>query len=348
MEQGTVTSLIEESGKIKEVEYKTHTGQQFSSYAPLTIVCDGCFSNLRRFLCKPKVDMISYFIGLIMECELPYPNHANLVLDGPTIMLFYPVSSTEVRCLIDFPTPGTLPSISNGEMAQYLKTVVAPQIPPELYNAFILSVDKGEIRTMPINSMPATPYLIPGAVLLGDALNMRHAGTGSGMMVALHDIVLLRDLLRPLQNQLTATAALTKCLQLFYTKRKAVAFTVNTTAGALIKVNHSEAKDEIQELGFEYLRLGQFFCRGPVGILSGVDLHPLNMAFYAFAVALYITCRSLLPIPSPKALWAAARLILGTSIILFPILLDGVKEWLFSTTHFQPHELKTPPFNGEK
>ncbi|CAL5443058.1 unnamed protein product [Camellia sinensis] len=90
----------------------------------------------------------------------------------------------------------------------------------------------------------------------------------------------------------------------------AVAFTVNTTAGALIKVNHSEAKDEIQELGFEYLRLGQFFCRGPVGILSGVDLHLLNMAFYAFAVALYITCRSLLSIPSPRALWAAARLIL--------------------------------------
>ncbi|KAI7987737.1 Squalene monooxygenase SE1 [Camellia lanceoleosa] len=96
---------------------------------------------------------------------------------------------------------------------------------------------------------------------------------------------------------------------------QAVAFTVNTTAGALIKVNHSEAKDEIQEPGFEHLRLGQFFCRGPVGVISGVDLHPLNMAFYAFAVALYITCRSLLPIPSPKALWAAARLILDGSII---------------------------------
>ncbi|XP_028055279.1 squalene epoxidase 3-like [Camellia sinensis] len=206
MEQGTVTSLIEERGTIKGVEYKTQTGQLFRSYAPLTIVCDGCFSNLRRFLCKPKVDMISYFIGLIMECELPYPNHANLVLDGPTIMWFYPISSTEVRCLIDFPTPGTLPSISNGEMAPYLKTVVAPQIPPELYNAFILSVDKGEIRTMPINLMPATPYLIPGAVFLGDALNMRHAGTGSEMMVALHDIVLFRNLLRPLQKQLTDTA----------------------------------------------------------------------------------------------------------------------------------------------
>ncbi|THG20825.1 hypothetical protein TEA_016262 [Camellia sinensis var. sinensis] len=152
-------------------------------------VSNGLLFYLPKIANAISVDMISYFIGLIMECELPYPNHANLVLDGPTIMWFYPISSTEVRCLIDFPTPGTLPSISN-----------------ELYNAFILSVDKGEIRTMPINLMPATPYLIPGAVFLGDALNMRHAGTGSEMMVALHDIVLFRNLLRPLQKQLTDTA----------------------------------------------------------------------------------------------------------------------------------------------
>lgn len=55
MEQGTVTSLLEENGTIKGVNYKNKDGQEFASYAPLTIVCDGCFSNLRRSLCNPKV-----------------------------------------------------------------------------------------------------------------------------------------------------------------------------------------------------------------------------------------------------------------------------------------------------
>lgn len=59
MEQGTVTSLVEENGIIKGVQYKTKDGQELKSFAPLTIVCDGCFSNLRRSLCKPKVcDMV--------------------------------------------------------------------------------------------------------------------------------------------------------------------------------------------------------------------------------------------------------------------------------------------------
>lgn len=46
LEQGTVTSLIEEKGTVKGVQYKTKTGEELTAYAPLTIVCDGCFSNL--------------------------------------------------------------------------------------------------------------------------------------------------------------------------------------------------------------------------------------------------------------------------------------------------------------
>jgi squalene monooxygenase len=54
-EQGTVTSLLEENGTIKGVQYKNKSGEELKAYAPLTIVCDGCFSNLRRALCSPKV-----------------------------------------------------------------------------------------------------------------------------------------------------------------------------------------------------------------------------------------------------------------------------------------------------
>jgi squalene monooxygenase len=55
LEQGTVTTLIEENGTIKGVQYKTRAATELGAYAPLTIVCDGCFSNLRRSLRNPKV-----------------------------------------------------------------------------------------------------------------------------------------------------------------------------------------------------------------------------------------------------------------------------------------------------
>lgn len=55
MEQGNVTSLLEENGTVKGVQYRTKDGVEHRAYAPLTIVSDGCFSNLRRSLCQPKV-----------------------------------------------------------------------------------------------------------------------------------------------------------------------------------------------------------------------------------------------------------------------------------------------------
>lgn len=93
------------------------------------------------------------------------------------------------------------------------------QVPPELQSSFIAAVDKGNIRSMPNRSMPASPYPTPGALLMGDAFNMRHPLTGGGMTVALSDIVLLRDLLRPLHD-LHHASALCKYLESFYTLLK--------------------------------------------------------------------------------------------------------------------------------
>lgn len=72
--------------------------------------------------------MPSCFVGLVLEnCKLPVPNHGHVILADPSPILFYPISSTEVRCLVDVPGQ-KVPSIANGEMANYLKTVVAPQV----------------------------------------------------------------------------------------------------------------------------------------------------------------------------------------------------------------------------
>ncbi|OWM82078.1 hypothetical protein CDL15_Pgr001652 [Punica granatum] len=335
MEQGTVTSLIEENGSIKGVHYKTQSGQEVDAYAPLTIVCDGCFSNLRRSLCKPKVDIPSHFVGLILEnCQLPYSNHGHVILADPSPILFYPISSTEVRCLVDVPGQ-KLPSIGGGEMANYLKTAVAPQVPQELREAFIAAIEKGNIRTMPNRSMPADPQPTPGALLLGDAFNMRHPLTGGGMTVALSDIVVLRDLLKPLRD-LNDAEALCNYLESFYTLRKPVASTINTLAGALYKVfsaSPDQARTEMRQACFDYLSLGGVFSNGPMSLLSGLNPKPLSLVLHFFAVAIYGVGRLLLPFPSPKRLLIGARLISSASSIIFPIIkAEGLRQMFFPLT----------------
>ncbi|KAK4851241.1 hypothetical protein QYF36_013568 [Acer negundo] len=332
LEQGTVTCLVEEKGTIKGVQYKNTYGQLVTAYAPLTIVCDGCFSNLRRSLCKPKVEIPSCFVGLILEkCELPYKNHGHVILADPSPILFYPISSTEIRCLVDVPGQ-RVPSISNGEMNHYLKTVIAPQIPTGLLSAFMAAIEKGNIRTMTNRSMPATPQPTPGALLLGDAFNMRHPLTGGGMTVALSDIVVLRDLLRPLRD-LNNAPALCKYLESFYTLRKPVASTINTLAGALYKVfcaSPDPSRKEMRQACFDYLSLGGDFTNGPIALLSGLNPRPLSLVTHFFAVAIYGVGRLLLPFPSPKRMLIGARLISGASSIIFPIIkAEGIRDMFF-------------------
>ncbi|XP_066314010.1 squalene monooxygenase SE1-like [Miscanthus floridulus] len=344
LEQGTVTSLLEENGTVKGVQYKTKSGEELKAYAPLTIVCDGCFSNLRRALCSPKVDVPSCFVGLVLEnCQLPHPNHGHVILANPSPILFYPISSTEVRCLVDVPGQ-KVPSISSGEMANYLKNVVAAQIPPEIYDSFIAAIDKGSIRTMPNRSMPAAPHPTPGALLMGDAFNMRHPLTGGGMTVALSDIVVLRNLLKPLRN-LHDASCLCKYLESFYTLRKPVASTINTLAGALYKVfsaSPDQARNEMRQACFDYLSLGGVFSNGPIALLSGLNPRPLSLVAHFFAVAIYGVGRLMLPLPSPKRMWIGARLISGACGIILPIIkAEGVRQMFFPAS--VPAYYRAPP-----
>ncbi|KAK1402055.1 Squalene monooxygenase [Heracleum sosnowskyi] len=329
LEQGTVTSLVERKGTVKGVQYKTRGGQDMTAYAPLTIVCDGCFSNLRRSLCNPRVEIPSCFVAIILkDCELPYPNHGHVLLANPSPILLYRISSTEIRCLVDVPGK-RIPSVLNGDMANYLNTLVAPQIPPELYDAFITAVSEGNMKTMANRSMPAAPYPTPGALLIGDSFNMRHPLTGGGMTVALSDIVVLRDLLRPL-GELDDASALCRYLESFYTLRKPLASTINTLAGALYQVfcaSPDLARSEMRSACFDYLSLGGVCSSGPVALLSGLNPRPLSLVFHFFSVAIYGVGRLLLPFPSLERAWLGVRLIMDATSIIFPIIkAEGLRQ----------------------
>ncbi|KAL1358226.1 squalene epoxidase 3 isoform X1 [Arachis hypogaea] len=336
MNEGTVTSLLWKDNKtVIGVQYKSKDGKEQKAYAPLTIVCDGCFSKLRRSLCHPKVEVPSCFVGLILEnCQLPFENHGHVILANPSPILFYRISSTEVRCLVDIPGQ-KVPPIGNGKMANFLKTMVAPQIPAELHDAFISAIDTENIRIMPNGYMPAEPIPTPGALLIGDAFNMRHPLTGGGMTVALSDIVVLRDLLKPLTD-LNDVDSLCKCLGSFYILRKPLASTINTLAGALYIVfsaSSDQASNELREACFDYLSLGTIFSSGPMALLSGLNPQPLSLVLHFFAVAIYGVGRLLFPFPSFRCTWIGARLILCAFGIIFPIIRDeGVRQMFFPAT----------------
>ncbi|KAB2036092.1 hypothetical protein ES319_D04G199200v1 [Gossypium barbadense] len=350
LEQGTVTSLIEENGIVKGVHYKNGNGKLLTTYAPLTIVCDGCFSNLRRSLCYSKVDIPSYFVGLTLtNCNLPKENYGAIILAHPSAIVFYQISSTEVRCMVNVPSEN-VPSVSNGEMACYLKTQVAPKVLPELYDSFISAIQKkGNIRIAPNKIMAAAPHLTPGALLIGDALNMRHAITGGGMTVALSDVVILRDLLRPLHD-LSDASTISKYLESFYTLRKPMSSTLNILANVLQKVfsaSSNPAMKNLQHTFLGYLRLGGMFSYGASAMLCGLCPSSLSLAFHFFSIAIYGVGRLLLPFPSPRRLWDGAKFLWMASSVLLPyIYSEGTRQMFFPLT--VPAYYRTPPENKDK
>ncbi|KAJ6761552.1 SQUALENE MONOOXYGENASE [Salix koriyanagi] len=338
LEQGTVTSLVEENGSIKEA---ISAVQRLKSHPTLSV---WSWKIIIFHMQIVPIEVPSYSVGLVLEdYNLPYANRAYFILKD-TIAIAYPISSKEIRCLVDVPGPQP-PSISTGEMASYLKTVVAPQMPPELHNAFICAIDKGNIRTMPNRIMPASSYPTPGAFLIGDSLNMRHSVTGGGMTVGLSDVVLLRDLLRPL-NDLSNAASVCKYLESFCVLRKPTAFAINTLASTLHTVFSSSDQDparkEMKEAFFNYLSLGGVFSDGLMALLSGLNPDPLSLFFHCFAMLAYAVGSLLLPFPTPKRMCIAARLVLVGSGIIFPILkAEGIRATFFPAT--MPAYYRTPP-----
>ncbi|XP_044479273.1 squalene monooxygenase SE1-like [Mangifera indica] len=93
---------------------------------------------------------------------------------------------------------------------------------------------------------------------------------------------------------------------------------------------------------FDHLSLGGIFSTGPVALLSSLNPRPLSLVLHFFAVAIFGVGRLLVPFPSPKGVWIGARLILGASGIIFPIIkADGVRQMFFPAT--VPAVYRAPP-----
>lgn len=283
---GSVDDLLWHEGRVTGVLATTREGEEIEIRAGLTVACDGRSSRLRPKLSdaeKPKA--ISYSVGVLLEkTALPFPDHGHVFLTTPAPTLAYRISDKETRLLFDI--PGELPKARGGGMLHYLRDTFGPQLPEGLRPAFFESLYKPDaIKVMQTFQMPPALPRFGGALLIGDAFNMRHPLTGAGMTVALHDVRLLVALLEG--KDLHTAANLDPILRAFHKKREKLAVTIDMLAGALYEIFRADdpAQALMREAVLSYWKLGGSAISGPMSLLSGLSQSPSQLLFHFLAVA---------------------------------------------------------------
>lgn len=280
--EGTAVNLLRNDvGKITGVAYtdKQHD-DILEIQGAITVVSDGFFSIFRKELSKNQAKVSGFFLGLVLkDCPLPYAGHGHVFITDHSPFLAYPISPSEIRMLIDF--PGTMPPKKSPELKKELKVRILPFLPESLHSAFIAAVEAGDFKVMPNHYMPGKPVPEEGAVLLGDALNMRHPLTGGGMTACFTDVLSLGKLLTECTD-LSDSRKVNSLIKTFYFQKRKENSTINILADALYRVfRHKPLADAC----FDYLAQGGKFAQEPVSILSGISRDKNLLIKHFFAVA---------------------------------------------------------------
>jgi squalene monooxygenase len=88
-------------------------------------------------------------------------------------------------------------------LQRHIEEKYVPHLPSSLQKPVLDALNNQRLRTMPNSFLPPAmqgkdePSTLSGAILVGDAYNMRHPLTGGGMTVAFNDAVILSEHLRP-------------------------------------------------------------------------------------------------------------------------------------------------------
>ncbi|MEC4747047.1 FAD-dependent monooxygenase [Methylomicrobium sp. Wu6] len=280
---GKALQLLEnEQDEIIGVSYRESLSSEIKAiYAPLTITSDGFFSNFREHLSNNEKTVTSYFIGLILKnCEMPFPKHGHVFLSGPTPFICYPISSFEVRLLIDFPG-GQLPR--KVALQAHLDANVTPYIPECMRSSYEQALREDGFKVMPNHYMAAKPIIRKGAVMLGDALNMRHPLTGGGLTAVFSDIQILSTHLLAMPNFNNADLIHEK-IEAYYRDRQYANANLNILANALYGVM---SNDLLKTAVFKYLKCGGANAQESIAILAGLNKNHYSLIKQFFSVALF-------------------------------------------------------------
>ena len=281
--EGKALQLIEnEQQEIIGVSYREeHTSEIKDIHAPLTITSDGFFSNFRESLSNNKKSVTSYFIGVVLkDCDMPFPSHGHVFLSGPTPFICYPISSNEVRLLVDFPGD-QLPR--KALLQKHLDTNVTPFIPAEMLKSYQQAIHVGGFKLMPNHYMAAKPKIRKGAVMLGDALNMRHPLTGGGLTAVFSDIHILSTHLLAMPD-FSNKDLIHKKIEAYYQDRQRANANLNILANALYGVMSNNL---LKAAVFNYLKNGGENAQESISILAGLNRNNWALIKQFFFVAMY-------------------------------------------------------------
>ena len=276
-------------------------------FGALTVMADGCMSKFRREFIHQSPMVKSKFWGMeLIDAQLPRRQHGCVVLSENAPVLLYQIGTRETRVLVDVPDGLSTTTVANGGIKGHLRNVVLPTLPPCVQPSFTAALDRGQLRSMPNSWLPPTVNRTPGIIVLGDAMNMRHPLTGGGMTVALNDVLLLRDLLKPeAVPDLSDTKLVLRQMRSFHWRRKNLTSVINILAQALYSLfaadgmsstsptmslftdNAPDYQLKALQLGcFRYFQLGGNCIDGPSGLLAGIIRQPFVLFYHFFAVAL--------------------------------------------------------------
>ena len=234
--EATVTGLVADSlhGTIIGVEALSGEKRSTQYHAPLTIVADGSTSNLRGHFRQEKPRAKSRFWGLELQgVQLPTEELAYGVIGRGPPILIYRIGADETRILIDIPDDTYHWIKGEDSVKSYIRHTVIPTLPEAVQQHVDSALENNRLRSMPNQWFPPKSCAVAGALLLGDASNMRHPLTGGGMAVALRDVVLLSTLLHPQTVSLHDHEAVLNSMRRFYWRRKLYSASLNILAQAL-------------------------------------------------------------------------------------------------------------------
>lgn len=250
-----------------------------------------------------------------------------MILADPSPILLYQISTTDTRILID--VPGTLPNPLN--LKKYLKNSVGPQLPETIQSYFYDALETDRIRSMPNSWLPPSLNMVPGGMILGDAMNIRHPLTGGGMTVALWDVVHYSRELSKLKN-LKDVNTVSKVNKRFFWTRKSSCAVINILANGLYALFSAgqgilpTLKLDVnllwlQKACFAYFKLGGACASTPIGLLAGLVQEPLTLIGHFFAVAFYGAWLILTTSRFPISLWRVITVLYTATFVIVPLIL---------------------------
>ena len=152
-----------------------------------------------------------------------------------------------------------------------------------MLDSYEQALQAGGFKVMPNHYMAAKPIIRKGAVMLGDALNMRHPLTGGGLTAVFSDIQILSAHLLAMPD-FNNTDLIHDKIEAYFRDRQNANANLNILANALYGVM---SNDLLKTAVFKYLQCGGANAQESIAILAGLNRNHYSLIKQFFFLAVF-------------------------------------------------------------